>query len=452
MSLSTLNLIDQDSYQRLLAHASRQKDFAYLGSLGTGQGRGSYAGFSALAERSVLRYAEGSETVDTNALVDDMESAIGYLPAHEPASDGYLKGGWIGFVSYEFGYETEPRLHRLRSSLTAPLVSAGLYLWMASYNRASDHYYLWIHESCADETKTLIQRWLEEPTQETDSDWSMVSPFTPMQSEDDFKISVEKVRDYIYAGDCYQANLSQAFKGTYAGDPWQAFKALSDAHPTPYSAFIRSPGCSVLSISPERFLKIKEGQVSTSPIKGTRKRGATADEDSILSKELENSEKDRAENLMIVDLLRHDLSKNAVAGSVVVDKLFALESYRNVHHLVSHIRCKLANGVSPLKALFDAFPGGSITGAPKIRAMEIIRELEPHQRGPYCGTVFHRGMDGSLESNIAIRTLVCDDANQIHCCGGGGIVADSEPDSEYQETLTKVKPLMDFLEELNLKS
>ena len=151
---------------------------------------------------------------------------------------------------------------------------------------------------------------------------------------------------------------------------------------------------------------------------------------------------------MIVDLLRNDLSLNAKPGSVKVDKLFALESYKNVHHLVSHIRAELADGVTPMKALFDAFPGGSITGAPKIRAMEIIRELEPHWRGPYCGSIFYRGLDGTLDSNIAIRTMLCDGHGTIRCWGGGGIVADSDPEAEYQETLAKVGPLMRFLEEL----
>ncbi|KKK48036.1 hypothetical protein LCGC14_3149160, partial [marine sediment metagenome] len=165
--------------------------------------------------------------------------------------------------------------------------------------------------------------------------------------------------------------------------------------------------------------------------------------------ELEASEKDRAENLMIVDLLRNDLSVHAAAGSVTVETLFALESYRNVHHLVSHIRAELATDASPMQVLFDAFPGGSITGAPKIRAMEIIRELEPHWRGPYCGSVFYRGLDNTLDSNIAIRTLLCDENGTIRCWGGGGIVADSVPQSEFQETLTKVKPLMDFLDNLN---
>jgi para-aminobenzoate synthetase component 1 len=161
---------------------------------------------------------------------------------------------------------------------------------------------------------------------------------------------------------------------------------------------------------------------------------------------------------MIVDLLRNDLSVHAAAGSVTVDSLFALESYRNVHHLVSHIRAELAEDALPMQVLFDAFPGGSITGAPKIRAMEIIHELEPHWRGPYCGSVFYRSLDGILDSNIAIRSMLCEsgeaepgteELGSIRCWGGGGIVADSDPESEYQETLTKVKPLMDFLENLN---
>jgi para-aminobenzoate synthetase component 1 len=257
---------------------------------------------------------------------------------------------------------------------------------------------------------------------------------------------VERVKEYIVAGDCYQANLSQQFSGQYRGDPWRAYQALASAHPTPYGAFLRLGDQAIVSASPERFLQISGDAVRTSPIKGTRPRGKDAEQDHALARELMDSEKDRAENLMIVDLLRNDLGLNAATGSVRVDQLFALESYRNVHHLVSHIRATLAPGVSPLRAFFDAFPGGSITGAPKIRAMEIIQELEPHWRGPYCGSVFHRNFDGQLDSSIAIRTLVCDNTGAIHCWGGGGIVSDSEAESEYQETLTKVKPLMDCLE------
>lgn len=437
--------ISSETYQRLLAHASTQPDFAYIGSVGAGKGRGQSSGFSALAESSVSLNVTDDRATDTDLLAAEMESRT---QTYVTSAGEYLTGGWIGFLSYELGYVKENRLADLCPDLPAPLVSAGFYLWCASYNRESDRFYLWVHPKCPEQTTAELERWLTDEVPETVENWQMLSPFKPRQSPDAFKASVQTIRDYIEAGDCYQANLSQEFSGQCEGDPWQAFMALSNANPTPYSAFIRSGDDAVLSISPERFLDIRDGIVRTSPIKGTRPRGASPVEDSRLAEELQASDKDRAENLMIVDLLRNDLSVNAETGSVSVDKLFALESFRNVHHLVSHIRAELATGTSPMKALFDAFPGGSITGAPKIRAMEIIRELEPHWRGPYCGSIFYRGLDGTLDSNIAIRTLFCEGNGRVRCWGGGGIVADSDPEEEYQETLAKVGPLMRFLESL----
>ncbi|AOY90160.1 aminodeoxychorismate synthase, component I [Marinobacter salinus] len=442
--------ISQDQYQRLLAHASREPDFAYIGSVGQGPARGSYSGFSACAIKSITLGSPLLDRDEFGDLANRMESFTDAYRVHpETASKDYLTGGWIGFLSYELGYVKERRLANLCPEISVPLLSAGFYLWTASHNRKTDTYYLWVHPECPGEIRERLDSWLSAEPPRLPEPWHMISPFAACQLPEAFKKSVEKIREYIEAGDCYQANLSQEFKGRYTGDPWQAFQALATANPTPYSAFIRVGEASILSISPERFLEITGTTVSTSPIKGTRPRGSTPESDAALAAELEASSKDRAENLMIVDLLRNDLSLNAAKGSVIVDKLFALESFRNVHHLVSHIRAELADGVTPMKALLDAFPGGSITGAPKIRAMEIIRELEPHWRGPYCGSVFYRGLDGTLDSNIAIRTMLCDGQGTIRCWGGGGIVADSDPESEYQETLTKVRPLMDFLENFN---
>lgn len=450
-----LEELDRTSYDRLLSHASVIPDFAYLGSVGQGGSRGSLSGFSAHAVSSLHVLAEdeaATKDFDSDRVAAEMESQLQLYPQDEPGHVGYLPGGWIGFVSYELGYLREKRLAGLCPAEASPLLSAGLYLWTASHNRKSDTYYLWIHPECPSQTRELLGEWLAtKPPPAPAPGWHMPSPFFPRQSPESFKDSVSKVRNYIEAGDCYQANLSQEFEGQYQGDPWQAFQALAQANPTPYSGFIRAGDASVISVSPERFLEIHGRTVNTSPIKGTRPRGSTPERDSAYAAELEASEKDIAENLMIVDLLRNDLSRNAKTGSVTVDELFALESYRNVHHLVSHIHAELADGVTPMKALFDAFPGGSITGAPKIRAMEIIRELEPHWRGPYCGSVFYRGLDGTLDSNIAIRTMLCDGKSTIRCWGGGGIVADSDPESEYQETLAKVGPLMQFLEDLVIK-
>lgn len=456
LGASAYKLISREAYDQLLAHAAAERDFVYLGSIGEGESRGSHTAFSALAADRLDSWFSESHPLDPEAIAAAIEHSTGLYRDASDAKLPCLTGGWIGFISYEFGYDSEPRLHRLRRKLPLPLFSAGLYLWMASHNRSTGEHYLWIHPECAASTRDRLEHWLQTPVTESSQPWKIIQPFKARQTPEDFRVSVERVRSYIAAGDCYQANLAQEFSATFTGDSWNAFKALSDANPTAHSAFIRSGSQSVLSVSPERFLKIKGGTVTTSPIKGTRQRGKTQEEDAGLAAELMASEKDRAENLMIVDLLRNDLSRNAANGTVEVDRLFELESYRNVHHLVSHIRCELAEGVTPMKALLDAFPGGSITGAPKIRAMEIIRELEPHYRGPYCGSVFFRGLDDSLESNIAIRTMFCNSGGdgrrngegKIHCCGGGGVVSDSDPESEYQETLTKVKPLMDFLESL----
>lgn len=438
-------------YQSLLANACRQEDFVHIG--GTANMNGSISGFSACAVKRVCLNDQTSQINDLQGFIDEMELAMDPFVV-EPSNDEYVQyliGGWMGYLSYEVGYLNEPRLRVLLPELAPPLMSAGLYLWSATYNHRTNRYFLWIHPQCPDSIRQNISDWLGQSPLPQKPSWRIQHAFTPRQIKSDFKMSVQKVKEYIEAGDCYQANLSQEFTGTYSGDPWAAFQALSQANPTPYSAFIRADNFSVVSLSPERFLEIDRNIVKTSPIKGTRPRGGTPQEDVGLAQELQASEKDRAENLMIVDLLRNDLGLNARTGSVRVDELFALESYRNVHHLVSHIQAELADGVSPLKALFDAFPGGSITGAPKVRAMEIIRELEPHWRGPYCGSVFYYGLDGRLDSSIAIRTLLCDESTgTIRCWGGGGIVADSDPEAEYQETLAKVGPLMRFLEELEI--
>lgn len=446
-----LRHLTKAEFDTLLTWASRQPDFAYIGSSGEGADRGWLSGFScqAIARRTLNNEIEDSDAVE--ALADQMESQRRDFAVNNSEPSAYLTGGWIGYISYEFGYIRETKLSALCPASPVPLLSVGLYLWTASHNRKTGEYFLWSHEACPEHTLEQLQSVLDTPGQSATPAWRMTAPFQARQTADDFRGGVSQVKDYIEAGDCYQANLSQEFTGTYSGNPWAAFQALSRANPTPYSAFIRADNFSVVSLSPERFLEIDRSIVKTSPIKGTRPRGDTPEGDAALAQELQASEKDRAENLMIVDLLRNDLGLNARTGSVRVDELFALESYRNVHHLVSHIQAELADGVSPLKALFDAFPGGSITGAPKVRAMEIIRELEPHWRGPYCGSVFYYGLDGRLDSSIAIRTLLCDESTgTIRCWGGGGIVADSDPEAEYQETLAKVGPLMRFLEELEI--
>jgi para-aminobenzoate synthetase component 1 len=212
------------------------------------------------------------------------------------------------------------------------------------------------------------------------------------------------------------------------------------------------PEGAILSLSPERFLlSDQQGQVETRPIKGTRPRGQSPEADKALADELYNATKDRAENLMIVDLLRNDLSRNCEPGSIDVPELFSIESYPNVHHLVSVIRGQLKPNTGPLQLLRDAFPGGSITGAPKIRAMEIIDELEPQRRSIYCGSIGYISCSGRMDTSITIRTLLCRD-DSIYCWAGGGIVADSKIEEEYQETFNKVNNLIEGLQRLSQDS
>ncbi|MDQ4146663.1 MAG: anthranilate synthase component I family protein, partial [Pseudomonadota bacterium] len=217
-------------------------------------------------------------------------------------------------------------------------------------------------------------------------------------------------------------------------------------NPAPYGAYLNTPYAQILSASPEQFLKVHDGLVETRPIKGTSARSPDATQDRLAAAWLQNSIKDRAENLMIVDLLRNDIGKNCVPGSVKVPKLFSLESFATVHHLVSTVTGRLVPGRDSLDLLRGCFPGGSITGAPKLRAMEIIEELEPHRRGVYCGAIGYFGFDGRMDTNIAIRTLV-HNKGSMRFWAGGGIVADSKLEAEYQETFDKVAAMLRLLEQ-----
>jgi para-aminobenzoate synthetase component 1 len=261
-----------------------------------------------------------------------------------------------------------------------------------------------------------------------------------------YEALVQRVVDYILAGDIFQANLSQRFsaplpQGLTAFD---LFRRLRDLNPAPFAAFLKFDDVEIASASPERFLSLRGRRVETCPIKGTRPRGRTPLEDRDLANELLASEKDRAENVMIVDLLRNDLSRVCRDGSVEVPRLCGLESFPTVHHLVSTIIGELQPGMSAVDLLAACFPGGSITGAPKIRAMEIIAELEPTRRGPYCGSIGYIGFDGSMDTSIVIRTYAMRNG-LVTFQAGGGIVADSDPAAEYEETLAKAHALISAL-------
>lgn len=251
---------------------------------------------------------------------------------------------------------------------------------------------------------------------------------------------VQKTIDYIYDGDIFEVNVTQRFKTSFIGCPKQLYYQLRDINPAPFSAFCNFEDSQLLSSSPERFVKLENGQVETRPIKGTRRRSSNQKLDKELGLELKSSEKDRAENIMIVDLMRNDLSKVCKPHSIQVPVLCGLESYATVHHLVSTVLGKLKETEDAASLLRAVFPGGSITGAPKIRAMEIIEQLEPMRRGPYCGAIGYMAFNGAMDLNIIIRTMCIKDG-MLTFGAGGAITADSSPHEEYEESLSKAKAL-----------
>ena len=271
-------------------------------------------------------------------------------------------------------------------------------------------------------------------------------PFEPLTSKAQYITDFGRIQAYLHAGDCYQVNYAQAFRARCHGSGAMAMDRLLALSRASYAAWMLSPEGEVMSLSPELFLSIRNDKVVTKPIKGTAPRDSDPIQDACNRDDLAASTKNRAENLMIVDLLRHDLSRHAVTGSVQVESLFAVESLPQVHHLVSTVTAQLAPGSDAIDMIRDSFPGGSITGAPKKRAMEIIAELEPTPRSVYCGSIGFIGANGDVELNIAIRTLLRL-GNELYTWAGGGIVADSNGEAEYQECFDKIGALMKALEE-----
>jgi len=263
-------------------------------------------------------------------------------------------------------------------------------------------------------------------------------PLESNMSRGSYFKALEAVLEYIAAGDIYQANISQRFTTRFAGAPWTIYSGLRSRFPAPFGAYLNCGAFQVLSNSPERFLLVEGDRIATCPIKGTRPRGLTVEEDARLIGHLRQSEKERAEHVMIVDLERNDLGRICKVGSVHVEQFETIETYHTLHHMVSTVAGTLEEGVGPMDCLRATFPGGSITGAPKIRAMEIIDEVEPTARGLYTGAIGFVGFSGDMELNIAIRTAIVK-RDRIYFQTGGGIVADSSPEQEYEETLLKAE-------------
>ncbi|GGX96021.1 aminodeoxychorismate synthase, component I [Litchfieldella qijiaojingensis] len=348
-------------------------------------------------------------------------------------------GGLIGYWSYDLGRRLERLEGRAKPAVHLPWSRVGLYDWAL----IQDHEQQQTSLVATAERRDQVLGWLAEPPSPSQA-FRITGSFEAELDRTGYGERFRAVQRYIHAGDCYQINLAQRFSASYEGDLWHAYLRLRQATPTPFAGFLAWEDKGVLSLSPERFLQAYQGQVETRPIKGTRPRGNTATEDRQLAEALQCSAKDRAENVMIVDLLRNDLGRVCRPGSVKVPQLCGLESYANVHHLVSIVSGELDVGRTPLDLLAAAFPGGSITGAPKVRAMQIIDELEPSRRSAYCGSLGYIDQRGHMDTSIAIRTAVAE-AGRLHLWGGGGLVADSEEEAEYHETLAKIRHLLNAL-------
>jgi para-aminobenzoate synthetase component 1 len=350
--------------------------------------------------------------------------------------------GALGYFGYDLGrrFETLPDAHL--EDYQSPDMAVGIYSWSVIKDNHHCTFYLCALDPNTAPTPEYLQALINKNTEH--KTFSLLGDWQANMQQREYEKKLGKIDDYLRAGDCYQVNLAQRFDARYQGDEWQAYMLLRAANKAPFSAFLRIPETVIISISPERFLSVNEQLVQSKPIKGTRPRSLDPRQDQANMDALIYSAKDQAENLMIVDLLRNDLSKNCQPGSVIVPKLFAIESFAAVHHLVSTVTGRLNKACSPLTLLKDAFPGGSITGAPKIRAMQIIDELEPHKRNIYCGSIGYIGIKRDMDTSICIRTLLFEQG-KVYCWAGGGIVIDSDPQAEYQESLDKVSKILPLL-------
>jgi para-aminobenzoate synthetase component 1 len=360
-------------------------------------------------------------------------------------------GGALGYFGYDLGRRIEAIPSIAVDAEHIPDMAIGIYDWAIITDHQQQKCWLasyGLNSETKDNWTELVTQLKACKQQAVTAEFKVSGPLTSNLNQTDYKTAFDKIQHYIHEGDCYQVNLAKRFEVKAEGDPWAAYLLLRQQNAAPFACYFSTPHVSVLSSSPERLLKVEQGQVETKPIKGTRPRDLNdAEHDKQLAEELQSSIKDRAENLMIVDLLRNDIGKACTPGSIRVPTPFALETFATVHHLVSTITGQLSSEHTASSLLRACFPGGSITGAPKLRSMEIIEELEPNRRGLYCGSIAYIGFDGKMDSNITIRTLVYSD-NRLRFWAGGGIVADSECNAEYQEVHDKASAMLKLVDQL----
>ena len=430
---------------------------AWLDSAGPPSAR-SRTSYLAMAPFQVLQASGDRVTVDGTAVALDPFAALAaelarfrVQAAEAPVA---FIGGAVGFLAYELGRHLEDLPRKTTGALDIPDMAFGFYDLLLAFDHQQRR--AWLLSSGLPETEAPAR----DRRGETRAAWLLhrldatpkrpPAPVPPLawQRETpraEYETAVARVLGYIGAGDIYQANYTTRFLARRPPGlrPAHLYAAIRRANPAPFGAYLDcGERLAIASASPERFIQLSAGgRIESRPIKGTRARGRSPEADSALSAELQGSEKDRAENLMIVDLLRNDISRVAEIGSVRVPKLAAIESFASVHHLVSAIEGQLRPGLGPVDLLRATFPGGSITGAPKIRAMQIIAELEAAPRGPYCGAVAWIGWDSAMDSSIVIRTVTVT-RETVAMQAGGGIVWDSDPAEEFAEMMVKARPLL----------
>lgn len=387
-----------------------------------------------------------------------------------------FQGGAAGLFGYELCHHIEVLPRPIHDDFACPDLAVGIYDWVIAFDHLTDQ--SWVistgypepdprrRDKCARQRAEQVKRWLDRPLPSPSGKGAggesagrdvtarqKTAIETPQYAIDGlpgitsnfdrsrYLQTIARAIEYTHAGDCFQVNIAQRLLTPARISPLELYSKLRERNPAPFAGYFDLGDRILISASPERFLRVDGGEIETRPIKGTRPRGNTPDEDRRLADELMASEKDHAENVMIVDLLRNDLGRVCEYASVRVEALCRLESYQYVHHLVSEVRGRLREGMKPTDLIRAAFPGGSVTGAPKIRAMEIITELEETARGPYCGSLGYLGFDGAMDSNLLIRTFV-QGGGWLHFSVGGGIVADSVPEKEYAETWHKAEGLL----------
>ena len=374
-----------------------------------------------------------------------------------PADAPRFLGGLVGFLGYDLGHVLERLPSLAEDDQGLPPLRLALHDWVVAWDRRTGH--AWLGGRALDGDGRRLARRLDEvharlmtPAPSAASDPAAATPpgdtlrFRSSLSRATYEAGVERIRDHIALGDLYQANLTRRLETPYAGDPWGEYRRLRTGDPSLFSAYLdlgpsQETGGprALLSASPEPFLSVDaDGMVASDPIKGTRPRGRDRSEDRRLARELLTSAKDRAENVMIVDVLRNDLGRVCEPGTVRVPRLCRLERTAAVQHLVSTVTGRLADGRDAFDLLAASFPGGSITGAPKIRAMEILEGLEPVRRGPYTGALGWIGPDGAMQTSILIRTFVAD-GRRLTLHVGGGITWGSDPAAEWDETVAKAR-------------